>query len=140
MQPSTRFALHFAIAASMIVAVGTLVAELNSDPSQQRFGVPLLGETTAIFSVGTFIWSFLASAAVSSLVRGIALVPPLAGYAGGAAFALLTPSLGFAIATAPLHVFMIVMAVWVIVFPLLFVLGVARWARSNASLERTREG
>jgi len=139
MHAPTRFAVHFAIGACVIVAVGTLISELNSDPAEQQFALPAFGVTAAIFSIGTFIWSYLVSAGSASSIRDIGLVPPLAGYVGGAAFAFLTPALGYAIWNIEFPVFAVLMLVWVVVFPIAFTFGAARWARSNTSLERPHE-
>ena len=123
----------------MIVAVGTLFSELSSDPSDQQFALPHFGVTAAIFSFGTFIWSYLVSAGSAWSIRDIGLVPPLAGYIGGAVFALLTPALGYALWNLDFPLFAFSMLVWVVIFPIAFTLGTARWARSNKSLEQTRE-
>jgi hypothetical protein len=140
MHASTRFALHFAIGACVIVAVGTLFSELSSDPAQQHFALPPFGVTAAVFSIGTFIWSYLVAAGSAWSIHDIGTVPPLAGYVGGAIFALLTPALGFALWNLEFPLFAVLMLAWVVLFPVVFTLGTARWARSNKSLERTREG
>ena len=79
MHASTRFALHFAIGACVIVAIGTLFSELGSDPAQQHFALPPFGVTAAIFSIGTFIWSYLVAAGSAWSLRNIGSVPPVAG-------------------------------------------------------------
>lgn len=140
MHASTRFAIQFAIGASAIVAIGTLLSEIVIDSTRQPFAPPPLGLTSAILSVGTFIWSYVIAAGSAWSLAAIDSATPWEGYLGGALFALLTPALGFALWEFDFLVFAIVMLTWVIIFPAAFTFIVARRARSNEVLKRTRAG
>lgn len=135
MPPSTRFAVHFAVAASAVVAIGTLVSELIEDSTHQQFALPPFGMTAAILSAGTFIWSYLVAAGSAWSFRDIGSAAPVLGYVGGAAFALLTPMLGYVLWSMEFPVFAVAMFCWVVLFPAAFTFGVGRWVRSRESLE-----
>jgi hypothetical protein len=139
MRPATSFALRFAVAAAAVVALGTLASELLPKSSDDPFGPPTFGVATAVFSIGTFMWSYITSAGTASAMQGIDRVPRIHAIGAGIAFALLTPALGYILSSRGFGVFFTVLAVWVLAYPVLITVALARIARPSIALQADRE-
>ena len=141
---SNLIGIQFALPAAAIVALGTLVADRFSDHSDDPFGLSspgLLLLSAVLYSIGALAWSWFICMLTARVFDARRRTSFLVCAAFGVAFALLTPALGFLLSTAPFGLFLSVMGVWVVAFPVASTWQIVRRASSpNTSLERTREG
>jgi hypothetical protein len=117
MRSDTRYGFRFAAGAASTVALGVLIVDALSDPAEQQFHGPPIVWEVSIPSGGAFIWSYLVAAGIASALNGIEKVPSVHAYAGGVAFALLTPLVAHFLYAAPFSIAAVTLLIWLVAFP-----------------------
>jgi hypothetical protein len=139
MNPSVRLGVRFGFAAAATVAVVLLSSGLLSLETYMPSASPSLLSEVVLIAAATFIWSYITSAGIASVLAGIENVPAAYIFAAGVAFAVLTPVMGYlSFRTVDEVTAIIAMLFWVVLWPVVSVVLLWQLSRPNKSLERTR--
>ena len=140
---SNLIGLKFALPAAVVVALGTAATDRFSDHANDPFGPSSPGFLlfmAGVLSIGTLTWSWFICMLTARVPEAKRRASSVVSGAFGVGFGLLTPALGFLVYEAPFGIFIAVMAVWVLAFPIVSTVLIVRRASSpNTSLERTRD-